>query len=106
MIGTICISNVQYENHHLYSKRIIAGGTSPGSQLSQRIKYYYEKIIMIGVGIHTQEWTFKDSGAQRTQRPLALPLAALSIMLGCEQVTACTALIIVRSESWVIRLPW
>ena len=58
------------------------------------------------MNIHVQESTVRDSGAQRTQRPLALPLAALSMMLGCEQVTACTALIIVRSESWVIRSPW
>jgi hypothetical protein len=64
------------------------------------------KILLRWGWYHTQEWTIKDSGAQRTQRPLALPLAALSIMLGCEQVTACTALIIVRSESLVIRLPW
>jgi hypothetical protein len=35
-----------------------------------------------------------SAGAQRMQRPEALPVATLSTMEGWEQVTACTAVIL------------
>ena len=35
-----------------------------------------------------------SAGAHSTQRPVAFPLAARSTMLGCEQVTACDAVIL------------
>ena len=37
-------------------------------------------------------------GAQSTQRPAALPLAARSTILGWEHVTACVAVILARGQ--------
>ena len=40
-----------------------------------------------------------SEGAHNTHRPLAFPLTARSTMLGCEHVTACTAVILAKSSA-------
>lgn len=47
-----------------------------------------------------------SSGAHRTHRPLAFPLATRSTMEGWEQVTACTAVILLLSASLAMSCPY